>query len=65
MVQEIIMYAIVVFAFAYCIRGIAKLFTKKAQGCATGTCGCSSKTDLFHEIKNGKKPFVISQKVTS
>lgn len=58
-IQEILTYIIVAFAFGYTIRGAYKLVVKKETSCSSGSCGCDSKHTLVNAIKAGKKPYIL------
>ena len=64
MIQEIITYIIVILAIIHTIRGLIRLFkSNSTSACATGNCGCGGKSDLFKEIKKGKKPYIMTQNI--
>ena len=63
MIQEILTYITVILAVTHTIIGLIKLFKRKsATTCASGTCSCGGKGELFKEIRKGKKPFMLTSK---
>jgi len=61
MVQDILTYAVVAWAFGQVFLFFYRIFKpqKGKSACSSGTCGCNAKTDLFKAIKNGKHPSLI------
>jgi hypothetical protein len=62
MVQEIITYLLVAYAFGYTLYGAYGLFRGAKKSACAGGCGssgCSSKSVLIKEVRNGKKPFLM------
>ena len=66
MIQEILMWASIIGAFAYTTYSLGKTiwnaFQDKPTGCAGGCPGCSAKTDLLKQVRQNKfKPVHITQ----
>ncbi|MFT3739146.1 MAG: FeoB-associated Cys-rich membrane protein [Breznakibacter sp.] len=63
MVQEILTYLIVAFAFGYTIWNTIMLFGSKRKSSCAGGCGgaCSAKNTLMKEVGKGTKPYLIDK----
>ncbi len=68
MVQEILTYLVVAWAFYQLGLFFWRIIkpAKGASGCGSGGCAsCDAKTDLFDQIKHGKYPKLMEDKVKS
>ncbi|WP_430810105.1 MULTISPECIES: hypothetical protein [unclassified Carboxylicivirga] len=63
MIQDILTYSVVAWAVYHVIRFFFRL-VKPGRGqspCASGTCACSAKSDLFNAVKAGKYPTLLDK----
>ncbi|MBK3519346.1 hypothetical protein [Carboxylicivirga marina] len=61
MIQDILTYLAVAWAFYQVIMFFVRIF-KPAPGksaCSSGACACEAKSELFTAIKGGKYPTLI------
>jgi len=66
MIQEILTYAAVAWAFYQVILFFYRIFKpgKTNAACGSGGCpSCDAKTDLFKDIRKGKFPTLIEEKI--
>lgn len=63
MIQEILTYLVVGWAFLQVALFFYRLFfpKKNASVCGGGGCSCDVKTKLIHEIRNGKYPSILEE----
>ena len=61
MMQDILTYTIVAWAFGQVFLFFYRLFkpTEGQSACGSGSCGCNAKSDLFKAIKKGKYPSIV------
>lgn len=61
MIQDILTFLVVSWAFYQVIKFFYRLLRPVAgkSACETGSCGCDAKSELYSAIKKGKYPTLV------